>query len=145
MAKRGGARAGAGRKKGIGITYDIQKHCHNFILEILKDEAIKQKALKQLSLSLFDDNKKEYLYIIKNNGIYKIGYSSNFKRRYKNYLTHLGVFELVYLIQEKNAFELESNLHKMFENKKVRGEWFKLDDCDLINAISYCSKKLING
>ena len=137
-SKRGGARVGAGRKKGIGIASDIQKHCFNFITEILKDDAIKLKATKQLS-EIDSIKNQDYLYIIKNNGLYKIGYSSNWKKRYKNYKTHLGSVNLVYLTKQDNCFDLENYLHSLFLSKRKSGEWFNLNDDELFEAISYCS------
>ena len=139
----GGARRGSGRKKGVGITTEIQKHCYNFMVDLLKDEAIKNKALKQLSF--FEDKEElsvDYLYILKNNGLYKIGYSSNWDKRYKAYKTHLGVVDLVYLARTKDSFDLEEKLHLMFKEKRVTGEWFELSNEDLLTAISYCSSNL---
>ncbi len=59
----GGAREGSGRKKGIGLSFTIQKHCQSFIEEILKDEAIKRKAIKQLETNY--KKVEHYIYIIK--------------------------------------------------------------------------------
>ena len=70
-------------KKGLALAAsDIQKHCFDFINEILKDDAIKLKATKQLA-EIDSIKKQDYLYIIENNGLYKIGYSSNWKKRYQ--------------------------------------------------------------
>lgn len=139
----GGARKGAGRKKGIGITNDIKKLCQGFIEEMLKNDAIKLKMTKQLSLMYEDEKKEDYLYIIKNNEYYKIGYSSNFSKRIKSYKTHLGGVELVYLTKQYNCFELENEIHDMFTHKRLTGEWFELDEEELIEIISYCSSKII--
>ena len=137
----GGARKGAGRKKGIGLSYDIQKHCNNFIIELLKDETIKAKALKQMSL-MFEEDEEDYLYIIRNGLYYKIGYSSNWSKRYKNYKTHSGVVDLVYLSKQQDSFSLEAYLHNLFKDKRVNGEWFDLSNEDVLNAISYCSSTI---
>ena len=134
----GGARVGAGRKKGIGLTADIQKHCFDFINEILKNDAIKLKATKQLA-EIDSIKKQDYLYIIENNGLYKIGYSSNWKKRYKSYKTHLGSVNLTYLTKQDDCFDLENHLHSLFSDKRTVGEWFCLNDEDLFKAISYCS------
>ena len=128
----------AGRKKGIGIAADIQKYCFDFINEILKDDAIKLKATKQLA-EIDSIKKQDYLYIIENNGLYKIGYSSNWKKRYQNYKTHLGSVNLIYLTKQDNCFDLENYLHSLFLSKRKSGEWFNLNDDELFEAISYCS------
>tara|TARA_R110000851_G_scaffold239896_1_gene392598 strand:+ start:287 stop:727 length:441 start_codon:yes stop_codon:yes gene_type:complete len=138
---RGGARKGAGRKKGIGLTYEIQKHCQKFVEELLNEDAIRLKLTQQLA-----ENKNEisleYLYIIENNKKYKIGYSSNFKKRLKNYKTHLGEVNLIYLTKQKNCFNLESDIHEMFESKNISGEWFNLDNDDIFKIIAHCSNKI---
>ena len=141
MGTHGGARKGAGRKKGIGITFEIQNHCYKFITELLRDDAIKLKATKQLALT-FEEEKEDYLYIIRSNEKYKIGYSSNWKKRSKSYKTHLPEYKLIYLLKSVNSFDLENDLHLMFENKRVQGEWFSLCESDIIRAISHCSNKI---
>jgi len=88
MAGNGGARLGAGRKKGIGVTSSIEKHVYKFVVELLEDDLVRAKAVKQLALS-FDSDQEQYLYIIKNANLYKVGYSSNFKNRIKYYKAHL--------------------------------------------------------
>ena len=136
--KFNGGHKNVGRKKGVGITFDIQKHCFNFISEMLKDDAIKLKATKQLAeIDLI--KKQDYLYIIENNGLYKIGYTSDWNKRYKNYKTHLGEVNLIYLTNQDDCFELEVELHKMFILYRETGEWFNLNNDDLFKAISYCS------
>ena len=138
----GGRRKGQGRKKGIGMSFDIKRYCDNMITEMLMDDAIRLKATKQLSLTL-DTVEEDYLYIIENKGVCKIGYSSNFKKRLNNYKTHLGDVNLVYLTKQYNCFKLEGELHQSFEHKRMSGEWFDLDVDDILEAIEYCSKQLI--
>tara|TARA_R110000822_G_scaffold250074_1_gene377430 strand:- start:250 stop:684 length:435 start_codon:yes stop_codon:yes gene_type:complete len=140
--KFNGGHKNSGRKKGIGITFDIQKHCFNFISEILKDDAIKLKATKQLA-EIDSIKKQDYLYIIENNGLYKIGYTYDWSKRYKNYKTHLGCVNLIYLTKQYNCYELECDLHNMFVNNRNTGEWFNLSNLQLFSAISYCSSKII--
>jgi hypothetical protein len=138
----GGARRGAGRKKGsTSLTVKIQQHCYDFMKEVLMDEAIRLKAVKQLSLTL-DTEQEDYLYIIENNGMYKIGYSSNWDKRLKAYKTHMGSVNLVYVTKQIDCFDLENYLHGLFIDKRVNGEWFELDEDDLFEAIKYCSNKL---
>jgi len=138
-----GGNRNAGRKKGVGIANDIKKHCENFINELLSDEAIRLKATKQLSLSLDEGAIDDYLYIIENNGIYKIGCSSDWKKRFNNYKTHLGFVNLVYLTKQPDCFNLENYLHSIFKDKRLTGEWFELDQEDLMEAVQYCSSKII--
>ena len=140
--KFNGGHKNAGRKKGVGITFEIQKHCFNFMQELLKDDAIRLKATKELS-EIELSNKESYLYIIKNNGFYKIGYTSDWKKRFQNYRTHLGDVNLIYLTKQLDAFDLETELHILFKDKRDVGEWFNLSVADLLNAIIFCSSKII--
>ena len=140
----GGARKGAGRKKGIGLSYDIQKHCQNFIVELLKDEAIKNRALKQVEDKVSRESDEEsYLYIIKDGSRYKIGHSYDYKKRMSNFITYLPNFETVYLCKHHKAFEMEERLHEEFKDCKIEGEWFKLDSNLLLIASRICSDIII--
>lgn len=145
----GGARKGAGRKpnKTSAFTKRISALCNNLIEEALKDDVLYKKMLqeevKKNSVKSEEAFKDTYVYIVKNQGIYKIGYSANFKKRFKNYKTNAGSVEVVYIYKGLDAFNVESELHNMFKHKKVTGEWFDLTTHELIKAISYCSNKFI--
>ena len=140
--KFNGGHKNSGRKKGVGITFEIQKHCFNFIQELLKDDAIRLKATKQIS-EIQLSKKESYLYIIRNNDFYKIGYTSDWKQRLRKYKTHLGDVNLIYLTKQLDCFDLETELHILFKDKRNTGEWFSLDQNDLLNAIKFCSSKII--
>lgn len=70
-----------------------------------------------------------FIYIAKCNhtNYYKIGYSvKNTKYRIAQLKTANPTLELYISIAVKNIL-FEKELHKIFEEKKVRGEWFNLD------------------
>jgi len=136
--KNNGGNRNAGRKKGIGVANDIKRHCETFINDLLLNEAIKLKATKQLSLNITDT--KDYLYIIKNESKYKIGFTSDIKKRYKNYKSHLGNVNLIYVYESFESNKLEAFLHDKYKRQRVIGEYFNLSDFDLLEIISYCSK-----
>jgi len=134
----GGARFGAGRKKGIGLTYDIQKHCQKFIIELLKNEAIKLVATQQISKIVAKEKKeKSCVYIIESSGLIKIGYSSNFKKRIKNYKTHNNNLNILCVHETEDAFKIEEKLHKKYKVNCVNGEWFDLSIYDLYDILNY--------
>jgi hypothetical protein len=140
---RGGARQGSGRKKGIGVTTIIEKYVYKFVTELLNEEVIRRKAIDQIEISFKE--KKEYIYIIKNNDLYKIGYTSNFEKRLKNYKTHLGFVDIVLLYETNNAFKIESDLHQFYYNHSLKNkEWYKFSDLELINVIKNITKKVYN-
>ncbi len=137
----GGARPWAGRKRGVGISFDIAKHCERMLIEMLKDDAIKQKAIKQVQSKLELTNERGYLYVIKSSGLVKIGFSSNWSKREKSYKTHTPNFKLIYLVQSELSFQLETEIHEMYKDNHVKGEWFDLSDGQVVDVITYCTSK----
>ena len=148
MAGTGGARPGAGRKKKtIKLADKIKDHCYDFIVEMMKDKEIFNIAKREYQLLLdFEDDckkKEDYLYIIKSNGLYKIGFTTNLKSRLNDYKVHFGLVELIYVYKGYDFYDLESIIHNLVEDKNHRGEWFSLTETDVVTIVSYCSK-LIN-
>jgi hypothetical protein len=142
MAGNAGARLGAGRKKGIGVTSSIEKHVYKFVVELLQDDLVRAKAVKQLALS-FDSEQEQYLYIIKNGNLYKVGYSSNFKNRIKNYKAHLGKVDVILLYKTDKAFEIEAEFHQnQLDAIGVNSEWYEFSESQLENAIRYLTQKV---
>lgn len=83
-------------------------------------------------LKKYDCNSKAvksyHTYIAKDgSGLFKIGKSENVRLRIKSLSVANPLIELVYEINR----DVESELHKRFENKRVRGEWFSLSNDDI--------------
>lgn len=135
----GGARQGSGRKKGIGLAFTIQKHCQRFIEEMLKDEAIKKKAIEQLEIN--HKEAEHYIYIIKGKEYYKIGYTTNYKKRIKQYKTHNPNVNTICLVKTPKAFELEGYYHDLYKDKNVDGEWFNLTEEEVISTMQKLYKE----
>ncbi|PYS88584.1 MAG: hypothetical protein DMF64_20210 [Acidobacteria bacterium] len=74
-----------------------------------------------------------WVYLVRVNEVfYKIGVATNIQRRIGE--LQMGCpFEvvLVHMIASSHARPLESGLHKIFAHKRVRGEWFRLDNTDV--------------
>jgi len=133
----GGHPTRGGRKKGIGLSFTIQKHCQRFIQELLQDEKIKTRAIQQvIEFEEYEDNKDHCVYVIESAGKIKIGYSSNIKKRIKNYKTHTPDLNILCVIKHKDAFELESNYHLMFKDKRINGEWFDLTQTEINSLLT---------
>ena len=76
-------------------------------------------------------------YIIKDgSGLFKIGKTSDINSRLKNLRVGNPLIELVHKIDK----DIEEILHKIFEKKRVNGEWFSLSNDDL----SFIKKKYPN-
>lgn len=142
-ANNGGARKGAGRKKDSGISYIIRKHCESFITELLSDEVVKAKAMSDVQTKMFEDE-DDYLYLIESNGLCKIGYTSNIKKRIKHYKVHNAGMKVLYIYKGADCFNLESMFHVRYAEQNIQGEWYCLEDRDIINIISECTSYLIN-
>ena len=79
-----------------------------------------------------------YLIKIKDKNKYKIGLTSNLKQRISS-LSNQNPFEikLITAIENNDIYKLESELHKKFADKNIKGEWFELSqkDVDYIKRI----------
>ena len=80
-----------------------------------------------------------YVMIDKNTGLYKIGRSTNPTRREKTLQSEKPTIEL--LFHNSGFYFDETALHRKFVDKRVRGEWFKLDADDLSEGKSYFADK----
>ena len=118
------------------------------VLEEDKEEdKIKRELVKQLEIMRQlrgvekpQDRKRQwdYIYLIKCNEFYKIGRTANLDKRFEIFQIGCPYPLLIYFAGKvPNAIESEEYLHYIFEKKRVRGEWFKLDDSDLLKAIRY--------
>jgi hypothetical protein len=74
----------------------------------------------------------DYVYLIRLNGLTKIGKASHPKFRIQQLQCGCPYrFDSYYFKQVMDASGLEYGLHKEYENKKVLGEWFSLTKHDL--------------
>lgn len=87
-------------------------------------------------------NKRRHVYLMKNdrNGFYKIGVSISPKFREKTLQSEEPEVRLIMSVEEDpsetqvsliSALDGEDFLHKTFADKRVRGEWFRLDEEDI--------------
>jgi hypothetical protein len=82
------------------------------------------------------DIESVYVYLMKDNhtNLYKIGISKNPEFREKTLLSQSPSINLLY---KREFFDrdisrvMEKTLHNYFQHKRVRGEWFDLDESDL--------------
>ena len=88
------------------------------------------------------------VYILKTGkNLFKIGKTQDLQKRLVSYHTHLPiVFRVIRQYPVANIAELEANLHIVFQHKRVKGEWFELNNDDLIIcdniALNYGETKL---
>ncbi|AHM58852.1 hypothetical protein D770_02925 [Flammeovirgaceae bacterium 311] len=74
------------------------------------------------------------VYILKTGkDLYKIGKTKHLQKRLAGYRTHLPVeFQVIRQFMAENMDTLEQSLHVIFQHKHVKGEWFELDQEDLV-------------
>jgi len=80
-----------------------------------------------------DENRKEkFLYIFKNElGRIKIGQAISVEQRNHNIKIQAGIsIEILNMIEESARHE--KTLHRIFKSKKYAGEWFDLNDKDIL-------------
>jgi len=80
----------------------------------------------------------KFVYIISELGSerYKIGMAKDVDKRLLSLQTaNSSVLKVIYKSYQHNALLVESDMHYKFVDKKVRGEWFNLNVCDLYNVI----------
>lgn len=75
----------------------------------------------------------QYVYLIRSpDGVYKIGKTANPEQRLRAFLTQFPfAVEYVSLIRTENMGKLEKELHRKFDLKRLKGEWFALSDDDV--------------
>ena len=110
-----------------------------FILQFkrMKDAIIDMFKLKVIDQVLPEHKgKRQYVYIIKNmdsNNI-KVGVATDPYKRLAQLQTgsdsDLALIYTSYLCS--NAFQVETKVHSRFEDKHVRGEWFKVDPISVV-------------
>lgn len=75
---------------------------------------------------------KGWIYIVQCGDHYKIGKTKNVKRRFIQLQSSMPYpLRLEHQSQHDNVVQVERELHTMFHDKWIRGEWFKLSDEDL--------------
>ena len=131
-----------GRPRKIPITGIIERYCEKFIIELLDNADIKDQCNIEIGNNVELIKGNSFLYIIKSNGFFKIGITSNIKNRFKNYSSHSGYSaELIFCKKMYNANDIEKELINMYSLYSIQGDWFDLSDSILIEIISFISQK----
>lgn len=75
---------------------------------------------------------KTYIIEDEHTHLFKIGRSKDIANRYKTLQSTAPLLKLIM----KSENDCEKILHEKFKDKRVRGEWFKLEEPDLILIVS---------
>lgn len=137
--------ATAGRYGGIYATPEIAIQFAMHLNVYYRASVIREINEKKEILSILGEflkYKKEqidedcYLYLMlnKNNGHYKIGISKSPSYRERTLQSQEPVLDLIFsklYKQRSRAVSVEKILHSTFSEKRIRGEWFLLNEDDI--------------
>ena len=83
-----------------------------------------------------------YLIRVQDTNLYKIGSSKNPKGRMKSLQTANGApLELINSVKCEHYWKVEKAMHRKFNSKLTMGEWFSLEEGDVISFKEECLKK----
>ena len=107
----------------------------------LDDTLSRNQRMKQVlhsaKLKGIVKGKKEYVYLMKDRYRYKIGRTNNLEKRLRDFRVSNTNITLEHFIETPNSGALETELHERYKDRRIEGEWFKLDfeDVDEIFVI----------
>lgn len=79
-----------------------------------------------------------YIYIMECAGKYKIGVSKDIEKRRKQLNNKPFPVNIIYKSQLiKNVYEIEKQIHSIYQQKRIGGEWFDLTNSDIKSIQSY--------
>lgn len=102
------------------------------VKEVADRRAIRER-IKQAKSEKRAQNSLGFVYLLQSqSGHYKIGRTTNPQNRLKTFSVKLP-FEVEYicLIQVQDMYQMESELHTRFAEKRINGEWFNLSPEDV--------------
>lgn len=122
-------------------NFDLRNRCNFLVLNNFLNKYIElSKEIKVIKDDISNyDSKQEsscyvYLMIDTTNNFHKIGISNKPKYRERTLQSEKPTIELVCAKEYPSraiAEAIEEGLHKSFSKKRMRGEWFRLDDNDV--------------
>ena len=118
-----------------------------------KDARVENKykfSDKWKKFCLFTENNQShktcgYVYFIQSKGVYKIGITKNKDIRLKTFCTSLPFeYTLIKVVKAKNYKKVEQLLHEKYSGKRIRGEWFNLNNFEKNEIVEYLKTIEIN-
>lgn len=100
-----------------------------YMIEYVRLHGIPKKSARQL----VEEFTFGYVYLFKCNEFYKIGMTSDVWKRYQAVQNGIPYeVDIVEFFGCSNPNREEKSLHKRFKAKRHRGEWFKLEEDDIV-------------
>lgn len=104
----------------------IENHNHERMEELLPRHREPKPVVKPKP-------KPGHIYVIKSGDYYKIGRTGNMTQRMKSFSKSIpSNFDLVCSWRIDDMVQEEKELHEIFSESRVRGEWFSLNEDDVL-------------
>jgi len=131
------------------LTLAIKDLLHKGFLELKykggnhnSDKSIYKLSDNWKKIETIKNQKIGYIYVLKSGANYKIGRTSNFKARITQYKTaNPDAIETIMVEKVNNYLAVEKQLLEQFSAKRINGEWFSLNDEDIIELLEVIIKK----
>lgn len=101
---------------------DMNQDSYEMHIKMMNDYVYGKKDVVKL-------NGYVYLMVDNRNGLTKIGFSKYPEYREKTLQSEVPDIEMIFY--EKGSIKIEKEIHKAYEYKRVRGEWFNLNMDDI--------------
>ena len=146
---RGGSRINSGRKKGTGLSNKIKFYVDKMLTEMMQDQEVKKEVANEINQLTLTSG---WIYVIKDRitNNFKIGITQNDnpKVRLSHYVNYIEI-DLIYIEYINNCFEVEALIHQKYHADRIKGDWFKLCNEDVISIIRCINEikynKIYNG
>lgn len=133
---------------GTSKSYMLTKEQCKFIICLMKNENRNIFHYKMdIALNRFDNNvlnynERGFVYVLEKEYIkeYKIGRTYNLKKRYRAIITQSGINNIKLIALSDYIFEygkLENALHKLYKKHLIIGEWYKLNDDEILELLNH--------
>lgn len=94
-----------------------------------------------------EENTEGEVYLIKCADKYKIGYTKDINRRFKELDTRPFPCELITSVYSPIAFPIEQKIHELLSEKRVTGEWYQfktdISPDKFINFVDYAEEQML--
>jgi hypothetical protein len=121
------------------LIFNPLKDTFKVSVNLLSEEVEEVKKVKASTTEVESKETRVYVMIDKNTGFYKIGRSKNPKARERTLQSEKPTIEMLFNYPGLNIDEKE--LHNIFIEKRVRGEWFDLNGTDIQMIKEYFESK----
>ena len=112
-------------------NYDLIQLIQSYEKEVKKGEEKRQKEI----------DRRGFVYLLKANGIYKIGKTKNVRHRLQQIKSHNPDVKLIRFKYFFNANKIEGCLLNKFKDKNISGEWFDLSKDEFEEVFKFLGRE----